>query len=150
MPDNLTQGYGFSIGNTGYIQSGVNSVNGVNNLYGFTTSGPSDPGTWTLIGPLGVKNALSSGFVLGNTAYFGGGALWDSTQAVRFNSLTPPSTTLTPMPVLPDTVNKSAYKPGSGNIYSYTSGASDSSVYCTAPADNNYLGFDAGGAIISI
>ena len=107
LPESMLNGSGFAVGGTGYIQSGVFSAAGNNIIYQFATSGPSDPGTWTPLGPLNIKDGPAASFVIGNTAYFGGGSatsITDPSMANAFFAMTPPSITVTPIATIPEPI----------------------------------------------
>jgi hypothetical protein len=88
LPENMVNGSGFAVGGYGYVQTGEFTPAGNNLLYQFSTTGASDPGTWTTLGPLNVKDGPAASFVIAmpNTFY----------------SMTPPSITLTPIAEIPE------------------------------------------------
>jgi len=102
LPQTMINGFGFTVGTTGYVTAG-----GLNDLYQFTPpTGATDSGTWTSLGPLTQGDGQSTSFVIGNTAYFGGGSVYKATmaQAEAFYSITPPSTATTTIASIPDNV----------------------------------------------
>ena len=103
LPESMLNGSGFSVGGTGYVQSGVFSTAGNNLIYKFSTTGPADPGTWTALGPLNIKDGPAASFVIGNTVYFGGGMATssDPSLAEAFFAMTPPSISLTAIAPIP-------------------------------------------------
>ena len=159
-PDDMSYGYAFTEGGNGYVQTSQNTVQGlgVNNLYKFYTTGSTDPGTWTAISALNVVNANASGFTIGNTTYFGGGGWIDNTQVQAFNSLTPPSTTITAIAAFPENLNTAnwlrapgftigsygyIYNYNTGNIYQYDPVANTWSLLAAVP-NYTYLRLFAG------
>lgn len=108
LPESMLNGNGYAVGGTGYVQSGEFSSAGNNLLYTFSTSGPSDPGTWTTLGALNVEDGPAASFVLGNTVYFGGGsANAGPTMATAFFAMTPPAITLSAIAPIPEPANPS-------------------------------------------
>jgi hypothetical protein len=106
LPENMLNGSGFAIGNYGYVQTGEFTPVGNNMLYQFSTTGATDPGTWTTLGALNVLDGPATSFVLGNTAYFGGGsAAAAPAQADSFYAMQPPAMTLTPITPIPERAN---------------------------------------------
>jgi hypothetical protein len=105
MPEAMLYGTAFAVGGTGYISPGLFTPAGNNLLYKFTTTGPTDPGTWTSLGPLNVQDGPAAAFVIGNTVYTGGGtdATLSSDMSQTFFTLNPPSTTLTQIAKCPTT-----------------------------------------------
>jgi len=105
MPEAMLYGTAFAVGGTGYISPGLFTPAGNNLLYKFTTSGPTDPGTWTSLGPLNVQDGPAAAFVIGNTVYTGGGtdATLSSDMSQTFFTLNPPSTALTQIAKCPTT-----------------------------------------------
>ncbi|HVU97655.1 MAG TPA: BACON domain-containing carbohydrate-binding protein [Puia sp.] len=111
LPESMLNGSGFAVGGTGYIQSGVFSPAGNNLLYQFSTTGSSDPGTWTALGPLNVKDGPAASVVVGNTVYIGGGnatAIDDPSIGNVIFGLNPPSTTLTAIASIPEPLSISS------------------------------------------
>jgi hypothetical protein len=104
LPENMLNGSGFAVGGSGYVQTGELTSEGNNLLYQFSTTGSTDPGSWTTLGPLNVKDGPAASFVIGNTAYFGGGTATaiDNPLPNTFYSMTPPSITLTPISQIPE------------------------------------------------
>jgi hypothetical protein len=109
LPENMLNGAGFALGGYGYAQTGENTSVGNNMMYQFSTTGPSDPGTWTSLGALNVTNGPAASFIIGNTVYFGGGSAnaTDPALANTFFSMTPPSITLSTIASIPETVSPS-------------------------------------------
>lgn len=103
MPENTLNATGFALGGYGYFQAGQFTSAGNNLLYKFSTTGPSDPGTWTALGPLNIKDGPAASFVIGNTVYFGGGMATssDPSTSQTFFAMTPPSTSITPIALYP-------------------------------------------------
>jgi hypothetical protein len=102
LPQTMINGFGFTVGSTGYVTAG-----GLNDLYQFTPpSGATDSGTWTSLGLLTQGDGQSTSFVIGNTVYFGGGSVsaTSPTQSEDFYSLTPPSVTISSIAPIPDNV----------------------------------------------
>src|SRR5258707_350521 len=164
-------GFAFTDGTDGYAMSGQNTGLGLgtNTLYRFSTTVSSDPGTWTPLVALGVKNARPSGFTIGNTTYFGGGGTVDNTQVKNFWSMTPPSTTMTPIASFPEnlgnypysfpvwiignkgylfnfaTHNISSYDPSTN---SWTQFSTPSSMYFAGAAGNRMFTWDYNGVTL--
>jgi hypothetical protein len=109
LPENMLNGAGFAFGGYGYVQTGENTAAGNNMMYQFSTTGASDPGTWTTLGPLNVTDGPAASFIIGNTVYFGGGSAnaTDPTLANAFFAMTPPTLTLTSIASIPEPVSPS-------------------------------------------
>jgi hypothetical protein len=106
LPENMLNGSGFALGNYGYVQTGEFTPIGNNMMYQFSTTGPTDPGTWTTLGALNVNDGPATSFVLGNTVYFGGGSASAApAQADSFYAMQPPAMTLTRIDPIPDQAN---------------------------------------------
>jgi hypothetical protein len=150
LPESMLNGSGFAVGGSGYIQSGVFSAAGNNILYKFATTGPSDPGTWTALGPLNVQDGPAASFVIGNTAYFGGGmaASMNPQTAEAFFAFTPPSLSITATASIPNpyvgagqrfstwTVGNTAwlYDQITRTLFSYDAGGNSWTNISTVPA----------------
>jgi len=170
-PDVFNFAFAYTDGTNGYVMTGHYTGGGIgtNTLYKFTSTGPSDPGTWTALVALNVTNSTPSGFTIGNTAYLGGGGLLDATQIRNFWSITPPATTMTPIAPYPEDLNTNqfscptwvmgntgyVYNPTSHNIYGYNPGTNTWSsfpgvTYMTnvGLAGNRLFSWDLNGAML--
>lgn len=170
-PDLFNLAFAYTDGTSGYVMTGhaTGHGGGVNALYKFTTTGASDPGTWTYLVDLGVTNSTPSGFTIGNTTYLGGGGLLDATQIRKFWSITPPATTMTPIAPYPEDLNSNqfscptwvkgnigyVFNPTTHNIYSYDPGTNSWSpfpgvnyVTNVGLAGNRLFAWDLNGAML--
>ncbi|HEV2482761.1 MAG TPA: BACON domain-containing carbohydrate-binding protein [Puia sp.] len=105
LPEFSYNASAFAVGGYGYYQPGEFTSAGNNILYQFSTSGPSDPGTWTALGALNIKDGPAASFIIGNTAYIGGGDATDINPTYSSNTfftLTPPSVSLTAITPIPE------------------------------------------------
>src|SRR5579859_1574843 len=143
LPENVLNGSGFALGGYGYMQPGEYTSVGNNILYQFSTTGPSDPGTWTTLGPLNIKDGPAASFIVGNTVYFGGGSATstDPTIANAFFAMVPPSIILTAIAPIPEPVNPSPGQRFStwtvGNI-AYAFDIYNQTLFSYDPAGNSW------------
>lgn len=143
LPENMLNGAGFAFGGYGYVQTGENTAAGNNMMYKFSTTGASDPGTWTTLGALNVTDGPAASFIINNTVYFGGGSAnaTDPTLANAFFAITPPALTLTPIAAIPEPVSPSPGQRFSTWTVADTAYAYDSytkTVYSYTPSGNSW------------
>lgn len=140
LPEFSFNASGFAVGGNGYYQPGEFTSAGNNILYQFSTSGASDPGTWTALGPLNIKDGPAASFIVGSTAYIGGGVATNINPTYSTNTffaLTPPSTALTAITPIPE----AEYIGPSQRFSTWTSGGK---AYLFDDNTSNLFSYDPG------